>query len=263
MWHVAWAGAAATGQALEVPAALARRQGLAEGSMVSVRALPDTPAAQGVCVEPDSIDDWEQLELNAGYVEEQLLNQARHSMGARCFKFPRGPARSTRLAIAQHVTWGSCPNVGSLRRPATPGVQAGPIRGHSASTRPCCSSCMLPPPHLSAKTAPMAKALDNGGAQVGVVQAGQAFPVWVRGALLFLRVTSTAPAPVVRLVLGAELAVAPRPRLRKDSGGVQQSGGAGARAERQALRVAAAAAGPPVWLRVLVGAIHRPGMFEQ
>ena len=82
MWHVAWAGAAATGQALEVPAALARRQGLAEGSMVSVRALPDTPAAQGVCVEPDSTDDWEQLELNAGYVEEQLLNQARHSMRA-------------------------------------------------------------------------------------------------------------------------------------------------------------------------------------
>ena len=77
VWHVAWAGAAASGQALEVPAALARRQGLAEGARVSVRALPDTPAAQAVCVEPDSTDDWEQLELNAGYIEEQLLNQAR------------------------------------------------------------------------------------------------------------------------------------------------------------------------------------------
>ena len=77
MWHVAWGGAVASGQALEVPAALARRQGLTEGARVSVRALPDTPAAQAVCVEPDSIDDWEQLELNAGYIEEQLLNQAR------------------------------------------------------------------------------------------------------------------------------------------------------------------------------------------
>lgn len=108
----------------------------------------------------------------------------------------------------------------------------------------------------------MGKSTGLWGPQVGVVQAGQAFPVWVRGALLFLRVTSTAPAPVVRLVLGAELAVAPRPRLRKDSSGMQQSGGAGARVERQALKVAAAAAGPPVWLRVLVGAVHRPGMFE-
>lgn len=81
VWHVAWAGAAASGQALEVPAALARRQGLAEGARVSVRALPDTPAAQAVCVEPDSTDDWEQLELNAGYIEEQLLNQARRLIG--------------------------------------------------------------------------------------------------------------------------------------------------------------------------------------
>ncbi|KAK9837165.1 hypothetical protein WJX81_007626 [Elliptochloris bilobata] len=158
VWHVAWAGAAAVGQALEVPAALARRQSLTEGMLVSVRALPDTPAAQSVCVEPDSTDDWEQLELNAGYVEEQLLNQ------------------------------------------------------------------------------------------VGVVRAGQAFPVWVRGAQLFLRVTSTAPAPVVRLVPGAELAVAPRPRLRAGIGGGQQGG---QDADSRALKAGGAAVAPPVWLRAL------------
>ena len=90
VWHVAWAGAAAAGQALEVPAALARRQGLAEGMLVSVRALPDTPAAQSVCVEPDSTDDWEQLELNAGYVEEQLLNQARRLHGLRLAGWQQG-----------------------------------------------------------------------------------------------------------------------------------------------------------------------------
>lgn len=95
VWHVAWAGAAATGQALEVPAALARRNGLAEGALVSVRAVPDTPAAQAVCVEPDSTDDWEQLELNAGYIEEQLLNQARRLHACAW----RGPSLALAVAL--------------------------------------------------------------------------------------------------------------------------------------------------------------------
>ncbi len=90
MWHVAWTGAAAAGQVLEVPAALARRQGLLDGAMVSVRALPDTPVAASVSAEPDSTDDWEQLELNADFVEEQLLNQARP---ARLPHNMRGQAR--------------------------------------------------------------------------------------------------------------------------------------------------------------------------
>ncbi|KAL3142931.1 hypothetical protein ABBQ38_003216 [Trebouxia sp. C0009 RCD-2024] len=49
--------------------------------------------------------------------------------------------------------------------------------------------------------------------QVGVVQTGQAFPFWVRHqSVLYLKVTTAHPASLVRLVAGAEVAVAPRPR---------------------------------------------------
>jgi hypothetical protein len=43
--------------------------------LVSLHALPDMPFASNVSVEPANEDDWEQVELNAGYMEEQLLNQ--------------------------------------------------------------------------------------------------------------------------------------------------------------------------------------------
>lgn len=49
--------------------------------------------------------------------------------------------------------------------------------------------------------------------QVGVVQTDQAFPFWVRQqTVLLLKVTTAHPASLVRLVPGAEVAVAPRPR---------------------------------------------------
>lgn len=74
-WYVAWSGAASTSKALEVPAALAACQGLSEGMLVRVQALPGTPIASRVSVEPASVNDWEQVELNAEFMEEQLLNQ--------------------------------------------------------------------------------------------------------------------------------------------------------------------------------------------
>lgn len=73
--HVAWAGAAASSHALEIPAALARCVGLSDGALVALRALPEVPLATSVSVEPADADDWEQVELNAEYMEEQLLNQ--------------------------------------------------------------------------------------------------------------------------------------------------------------------------------------------
>lgn len=73
---MAWSGAASTSKALEVPAALAKCQGLSEGLLVRVHALPGTPIASQVSVEPASVNDWEQVELNAEFMEEQLLNQA-------------------------------------------------------------------------------------------------------------------------------------------------------------------------------------------
>ena len=89
-------------------------------------------------------------------------------------------------------------------------------------------------------------------AQVGVVRAGQAFPVWVRSAQLLLRVTSATPAPLVRLVRGAELAVAPRPRTRTASNSKQQRSRDGALAENWGLKAGAAMDVPQVWLRALV-----------
>ena len=75
LWHVAWAGGAASSGCIEVPASLARCQGLVEGAQVSLRAVPECPAAASVAVEPANSDDWEQVELNAEYMEDQLLNQ--------------------------------------------------------------------------------------------------------------------------------------------------------------------------------------------
>ena len=72
---MAWSGASSTSNALEVPAALAACQGLSEGMLVRVHALQGTPIASRVSVEPANVDDWEQVELNAEFMEEQLLNQ--------------------------------------------------------------------------------------------------------------------------------------------------------------------------------------------
>ena len=82
--YVAWAGATCAAGCVGVPGVLARALGLAEGAAVALRPLPDAPQAVSVTVEPASEDDWEVVQLNAGYLEEQLLNQA------RCEAFPLG-----------------------------------------------------------------------------------------------------------------------------------------------------------------------------
>jgi peroxin-1 len=73
--YAAWAGATCAAGCVGVPTGLARGLGLAEGSTVAVRPLPDVPPAVSVTVEPASEDDWEVVQLNAEYLEEQLLNQ--------------------------------------------------------------------------------------------------------------------------------------------------------------------------------------------
>ena len=42
-----------------------------------MKAQPETPSAVSATVEPASSNDWEVVEQNAAYMEEQLLNQAR------------------------------------------------------------------------------------------------------------------------------------------------------------------------------------------
>lgn len=39
--------------------------------------MPDVPVADSIEVEPLTSMDWEVLEANAGYLEEQILNQVR------------------------------------------------------------------------------------------------------------------------------------------------------------------------------------------
>lgn len=52
-------------------------------------------------------------------------------------------------------------------------------------------------------------------AQVGVLKAGQYFPFWVNHqSVLHLKVAATEPAGLIKLGIGLELIVAPRPRKR-------------------------------------------------
>lgn len=51
--------------------------------------------------------------------------------------------------------------------------------------------------------------------QVGVLKVGQYFPFWINHqSVLHLKVASTEPTELVKLGIGLELAVAPRPRKR-------------------------------------------------
>ena len=73
--HAAWAGAGSAPGCIGIPAGLAGVLGVREGSTVAVQAAEGVPAAASLTVEPASEDDWEIIELNAGYLEEHLLNQ--------------------------------------------------------------------------------------------------------------------------------------------------------------------------------------------
>ena len=42
---------------------------------MSALSLVQVPVASSISVEPASEDDWELVEIHAGYMEEQMLNQ--------------------------------------------------------------------------------------------------------------------------------------------------------------------------------------------
>ena len=54
---------------------LAECLGLHDGTTLYLRALTDVANATSVEVEPATEDDWEILELNAGFVEDHILSQ--------------------------------------------------------------------------------------------------------------------------------------------------------------------------------------------
>ncbi|KAF8515366.1 AAA-domain-containing protein [Hysterangium stoloniferum] len=69
-------------ETVEIDPQLASSLGFAEGSTLEIGLLHDLPVAKSVSTEPLSSDDWEILELHAGYVEDNLLSQVRAaSMG--------------------------------------------------------------------------------------------------------------------------------------------------------------------------------------
>ena len=60
---------------LQVSKKLAECVGLHDGATLYLRALTDVANAVSVEVEPATEDDWEILELNAGFVEDHILSQ--------------------------------------------------------------------------------------------------------------------------------------------------------------------------------------------
>ena len=81
--------------------------------------------------------------------------------------------------------------------------------------------------------------------QVGVVCKGVPFPFWMRGqAVLTLRVVSAAPDDVVRLAPGAEVSIAPQPRVRPKATSTKAASIASA--DQPSV--------PPAWFRIQVGA---------
>ncbi|KZS88873.1 AAA-domain-containing protein [Sistotremastrum niveocremeum HHB9708] len=62
---------------VEMDPQLASSLGFAQGDIVDIGLLHDTPQATSVQAEPLTPDDWDLLESNAGYVEDNLLAQVR------------------------------------------------------------------------------------------------------------------------------------------------------------------------------------------
>ncbi|KAL2919052.1 Peroxisome biosynthesis protein pex1 [Polyrhizophydium stewartii] len=62
---------------IELDVSFGQALGLRQGQQVNVSFVQGIAGAESVSVEPASPDDWEILELHAGYLEEQMLNQLR------------------------------------------------------------------------------------------------------------------------------------------------------------------------------------------
>ncbi|KAL0051151.1 hypothetical protein WJX82_002808 [Trebouxia sp. C0006] len=133
-----------------------------------------------------------------------------------------GHDRSTDVPESWHVSWGGAASKGQyLEIPAALAGCLGIAQGITVSVRvvtdipEAIGVCVEP---LSVDDWEVVE--QNAGhmeeqilSQVGVVQAGQAFPFWARQQTkLLLKVTTAHPASLVQLVRDSEVAVAPRPR---------------------------------------------------
>ncbi|KAF8331356.1 P-loop containing nucleoside triphosphate hydrolase protein [Cantharellus anzutake] len=64
-------------ESVEIDPQFAAALGFAEGDVAEIGLLYDLPVAKSISAEPLTADDWEILELHAGYVEDNLLSQVR------------------------------------------------------------------------------------------------------------------------------------------------------------------------------------------
>jgi len=84
----AWQGSVcAADSTLGVPSVLAACLGLRQGALVQLRPLGGVACAEAVVVEPLTGDDWEVIDLNAGHLEEKLLEQVRVRSGLMVWSF--------------------------------------------------------------------------------------------------------------------------------------------------------------------------------
>ncbi|KAJ2622295.1 Peroxisome biosynthesis protein pex1, partial [Coemansia sp. RSA 1694] len=100
--YVGWSGGVSSGGAgsLEIDGMFARQLGLADGARVGVSYVADVATCTAAAVEPASADDWEILSLNAGAVEERLLQQARVVAVGQPIVFWLSASTVVRLATA-------------------------------------------------------------------------------------------------------------------------------------------------------------------
>jgi len=76
-----WAGgSSAKPDTLELSHAMCDAIGLAEGALLTVTLRTKVAGISRINVEPRSADDWEVMQLHAGLLEDQILNQVRAVM---------------------------------------------------------------------------------------------------------------------------------------------------------------------------------------
>ncbi|KAJ9054378.1 Peroxisome biosynthesis protein pex1 [Entomophthora muscae] len=79
--YVGWSGLVAPstygGEVIVIDRAYALASGLSETDRVAIKYTAQAPKAKSVELAPSTVEDWEVLQLNAGFLEEQFLNQCR------------------------------------------------------------------------------------------------------------------------------------------------------------------------------------------
>ena len=95
-----WAGgSSAQNDTLELSHAMCDAIGLPDGAALTVTLRKQLPIVARIFVEPCSADDWEVMQLHAGLLEEQMLNQVRAVTDAMILPLWISPSSLVRLRV--------------------------------------------------------------------------------------------------------------------------------------------------------------------